>query len=143
VGASRGPELLPCNGPADDYRLSYNELMRPMLDRELLTCVTAAPVTMPQVDLQPVAGTNNESENRGLARTRLLFRFRWLDGLWACREQARGFIAGNAAEKPFVPAPCSIALAPAEASIDLRGCRVEQMSGLILAPQLVQGHRLK
>jgi transposase len=55
-------ELPPDEGPEDEYRLLCNELMRLMLNRELYTFVTAAPVTTPQGDLQPIAGTNNEAE---------------------------------------------------------------------------------
>ena len=36
-------ELPPSEGPADDYRLLINELMRLMIDRQLFTFVTAAP----------------------------------------------------------------------------------------------------
>jgi transposase len=55
-------ELPKGEGPEDDYRLLCNELMRLVLDRQLFTFVTAAAVTTPQGDLQPIAGTNNEAE---------------------------------------------------------------------------------
>ena len=55
-------DLQPTEGPADDYRLLVNEVMRLMLDRQLFTFVTAAPVTTPCGETLPVAGTNNESE---------------------------------------------------------------------------------
>ncbi|MDZ4686537.1 MAG: transposase, partial [Planctomycetaceae bacterium] len=55
-------ELPPLAGPADDYRLLCNELMRLMLAQQLFTFVTAAPVKMPRGEATPVAGTNNESE---------------------------------------------------------------------------------
>jgi hypothetical protein len=55
-------ELPPLEGPDDDYRLLCNELMRLMLDRQLFTFVTAAPVKLPHGDATPVAGTNNEAE---------------------------------------------------------------------------------
>ena len=52
----------PSDGPADDFRLLINELMRLMLRRQLFTFVTAAPVATPSGEVVPVAGTNNESE---------------------------------------------------------------------------------
>jgi hypothetical protein len=55
-------ELPKREGAADDYRLLANELMRLMLDRQLFTFVTAAPVATPHGETQPVAGTNNEAE---------------------------------------------------------------------------------
>ena len=55
-------KLTPSEGPADDYRLLINEVMRLMLDRQLFTFVTAAPVTTPHGQTLPVAGTNNEAE---------------------------------------------------------------------------------
>ena len=55
-------DLPPLEGPADDYRLLVNELMRLMLAQQLFTFVTAGPVEMPNGDTQPVAGTNNEAE---------------------------------------------------------------------------------
>jgi hypothetical protein len=61
-GGVWGADLSPGNGPADDYRLLCNELMRLMLERQLFTFVTAAPVTTPRGDVQRVPGTNNESE---------------------------------------------------------------------------------
>jgi transposase len=55
-------ELPSSEGPANDYRLLVNELMRLMLNRQLFTFVTAAPVKTPKGETVPVAGTNNESE---------------------------------------------------------------------------------
>jgi len=55
-------ELPPLEGPANDYRLLANELMRLMLADELFTFVTAAPVEIPSGDTVPVSGTNNEAE---------------------------------------------------------------------------------
>lgn len=55
-------ELPPAEGPADDYRLLIQELMRLMLSRQLFTFVTAAPVTAPHGQTTPVGGTNNEAE---------------------------------------------------------------------------------
>jgi transposase len=65
-------ELPKGEGAEDDYRLLCTELMRLMLDRQLFTFVTAAPVTTPQGATQPVAGTNNEAERtlRGPAAAR-------------------------------------------------------------------------
>jgi hypothetical protein len=71
-GAVWALELPKGEGTEDEYRLLCNELMRLMLDRQLFTFVTAAPVTTPQGTAQPVAGTNNESERtlRGPAMAR-------------------------------------------------------------------------
>jgi hypothetical protein len=55
-------ELPPGEGPADDYRLLVNELMRLMLDQQLFTFVTAAAVQTPSGVVMPVGGTNNEAE---------------------------------------------------------------------------------
>lgn len=65
-------ELPPTTGAADDYRLLCQELMRLMLDQQLFTFVTAAPVELPTGDVAPVAGTNNEAERtlRGAATAR-------------------------------------------------------------------------
>lgn len=65
-------ELPKSEGPADDYRLLCNELMRLMLDRQLFTFVTAAAVTTPCGLTLPVSGTNNEAERtlRDPARAR-------------------------------------------------------------------------
>jgi hypothetical protein len=65
-------ELPPADGPANDYRLLVNELMRLMLAQELFTFVTAAPVKAPNGQTQPVSGTNNEAERtlRGAAEAR-------------------------------------------------------------------------
>ncbi len=57
-----GAQLPPLAGPADDYRLLCNELMRLMLAQQLFTFVTAPPVVTPAGAITPVAGTNNESE---------------------------------------------------------------------------------
>lgn len=55
-------DLPPLEGPDDDLRLLCNELMRLMLDRQLFVFVTAAAVTFPNGETQPVGGTNNEAE---------------------------------------------------------------------------------
>jgi transposase len=55
-------DLPPSDGPADDYRLLVNELMRLMLRQQLFTFVTAVPVETPCGEVVPVAGTNNEAE---------------------------------------------------------------------------------
>jgi hypothetical protein len=55
-------ELPKSAGPADDYRLLCNELMRLMIARQLFTFVTAAPVATPNGETAPVAGTNYEAE---------------------------------------------------------------------------------
>lgn len=66
IGQLCGPvwaaELPPSEGPADDYRLLVNELMRLMIDEQLFTFVTAAPVETPRGETMSVPGTNNESE---------------------------------------------------------------------------------
>jgi transposase len=49
-------------GPANDYRLLVNEVMRLMLDQQLFTFVTAELAQQPNGACQPVAGTNNEAE---------------------------------------------------------------------------------
>jgi hypothetical protein len=49
-------------GPANDYRLLVNEVMRLMLNKQLFTFVTAKAVVQPNGASQPVAGTNNEAE---------------------------------------------------------------------------------
>ena len=61
-GATWFAELPKTTGTDDDFRLLCNELMRLMLAQELFTFVTAAPVTKPNGETQPVAGTNNEAE---------------------------------------------------------------------------------
>lgn len=65
-------ELPPGEGPANDYRLLVNELMRLLLAGQLFTFVTAAPIEMPNGESAPVAGTNNEAERtlRGAAEAR-------------------------------------------------------------------------
>jgi transposase len=55
-------ELPPGEGPADDYRLLCNELMRVMLAEQLFTFVTAEPVAQPNGKTWAAPGTNNESE---------------------------------------------------------------------------------
>ena len=55
-------ELPKTTGPADDYRLLCEELMRLMLNQQLFTFVTAAAVTTPSGVTTPVSGTNNEAE---------------------------------------------------------------------------------
>ena len=55
-------DLPPLEGPDNDYRLLCNEVTRLMLAQQLFTFVTAAVVTTPVGETQPVAGTNNESE---------------------------------------------------------------------------------
>jgi transposase len=49
-------------GPANDYRLLVNEVMRLMLAEELFTFVTAEPAVQPNGKMQTVGGTNNEAE---------------------------------------------------------------------------------
>jgi transposase len=60
------------DGPANDYRLLVNEVMRLALDQQLFLFVTAEPATQPNGASQPVAGTNNEAERtlRGAAQAR-------------------------------------------------------------------------
>jgi hypothetical protein len=55
-------DLPPLEGPANDYRLLVNELMRLLLAQQLFTFVTAAAVEMPNGETMPVGGTNNEAE---------------------------------------------------------------------------------
>jgi hypothetical protein len=55
-------ELPPGEGPADDYRLLCEELMRLLLADQLFTFVTAAPIKQPNGETMAVPGTNNESE---------------------------------------------------------------------------------
>lgn len=59
-------------GPANDYRLLCNELMKLMLAQQLFVFVTAPAVEDPQGQSRPVAGTNNEAERslRGAATDR-------------------------------------------------------------------------
>jgi hypothetical protein len=59
-------------GPANDYRLLVNEVMRLMLAKQLFTFVTAEPATQPNGKTAPVSGTNNEAERtlRGAAEAR-------------------------------------------------------------------------
>jgi transposase len=60
------------DGPENDYRLLVNEVMRVMCADQLFTFVTAEPVTKPNGQSEPVAGTNNEAErtHRGPAGDR-------------------------------------------------------------------------
>jgi transposase len=60
------------DGPANDYRLLVNEVMRLMLDQQLFSFVTAETTTQPNGKREPVAGTNNEAERtlRGAAEAR-------------------------------------------------------------------------
>jgi transposase len=75
----KGP---PAEGLANDYRLLVNELGRLVLAEQLFTFVTAPPVTQPNGQCQPVAGTNNEAERtlrpaaeaRNTGRTSKTFR---------------------------------------------------------------------
>jgi hypothetical protein len=59
-------------GPANDYRLLCNELMKLMLAEQLFVFVTAAAIAAPNGQPLPVSGTNNESERtlRGSAQAR-------------------------------------------------------------------------
>lgn len=65
-------ELPPLEGPDNDYRLLCNELMRLMLNQQLFTFVTAAPIQTIAGATAAVAGTNNEAERtlRGAAMAR-------------------------------------------------------------------------
>ncbi len=60
------------DGPANDYRLLVNEVMRLMLESQLFTFVTAAPAVQPNGVSAAVSGTNNEAERtlRGAATAR-------------------------------------------------------------------------
>jgi transposase len=60
------------DGPANDYRLLVQEVMRLALEQQLFTFVTAEPAVQPNGASQPVAGTNNEAERtlRGAAEAR-------------------------------------------------------------------------
>jgi transposase len=55
-------DLPPLPGPANDYRLLVNEVMRLLLAEELFTFVTAKPVEQPNGDIRAVGGTNNDAE---------------------------------------------------------------------------------
>ena len=55
-------DVTPSEGPANDYRLFLNEVGRLALAERLFTFVTASPVTQPNGETLPVAGTNNEAE---------------------------------------------------------------------------------
>jgi hypothetical protein len=54
--------LPPSTGPANDYRLLCEELIRLTLDEQLFTFVTAEPAEQPNGNTMVVPGTNNESE---------------------------------------------------------------------------------
>jgi transposase len=49
-------------GPANDYRLLVNELMRLMVAEQLFVFVTTEAAQQPSGKSQPVSGTNNEAE---------------------------------------------------------------------------------
>jgi transposase len=55
-------DLPKSEGPADDYRLLVNEIMRLMLDQQLFTFVTVPRVTTPSGATMQASGTNNEAE---------------------------------------------------------------------------------
>jgi transposase len=55
-------ELPSLEGPANDYRLLANEIMRLMLARQLFTFVTAQPAAQPNGVTPPLGATNNEAE---------------------------------------------------------------------------------
>ena len=55
-------DLPPLQGPAKDYRLLVNEVMRLLLAEELFTFVAAKPVEQPNGDIRAVGGTNNDAE---------------------------------------------------------------------------------
>jgi transposase len=59
-------------GPANDYRLLVNEVMRLMLNEQLFVFVTTAAAAQPNGKEEPVSGTNNEAERtlRGAATAR-------------------------------------------------------------------------
>lgn len=61
-GVMWAAQLPKSEGPADDYRLLVNEVMRLMLNQQLFTFVTAPAVTTPSGMSVPVPGTNNEAE---------------------------------------------------------------------------------
>lgn len=71
-GATWCADLPPLEGLDGDYRLLTNEVMRLMLAKQLFSFVAAEPVSKPNGDTQPVAGTNNEAERtlRGPAQAR-------------------------------------------------------------------------
>jgi transposase len=66
----------PPPGPAKDYHLLVQELMRLAVNEQLFTFVTAPPVTQPNGELKPLDGTNNEAERtlRGVAQARVTGR---------------------------------------------------------------------
>jgi transposase len=61
-GSTVRAKLPPSEGPANDYRLLCEELIRLTLDEQLFTFVTAEPVEQPNGKTMVVPGTNNESE---------------------------------------------------------------------------------
>jgi hypothetical protein len=61
-GSTVRANLPPSEGPANDYRLLCEELIRLTLDEQLFTFVTAEPVEQPNGNTMVVPGTNNESE---------------------------------------------------------------------------------
>jgi transposase len=66
----------PPPGPAKDYHLLVQELMRLAVNEQLFTFVTAPPVTQPNGERKPLDGTNNEAERtlRGVAQARVTGR---------------------------------------------------------------------
>jgi transposase len=79
--------LPPLEGPADDYRLLTNEVMRLGLAEELFTFVTAKPAQQPNGEAAAVAGTNNEAERtlRSPAQARVTGRTN--KTFWGARRQ--------------------------------------------------------
>lgn len=59
-------------GPANDYRLLVNEVLRLAIDQQLFVFVTATAAAQPNGKQEPVSGTNNEAERtlRGVAEAR-------------------------------------------------------------------------
>lgn len=76
VAAVWEAQLPPTKGPADDYRLLCEEIMRLLLADQLFTFVTAEPVAQPNGNTMTVPGTNNESERtlRSAAQARVTGR---------------------------------------------------------------------
>jgi len=76
VAAVWEAQLPPTEGPADDYRLLCEEIMRLLLADQLFTFVTAEPVAQPNGNTMTVPGTNNESERtlRSAAQARVTGR---------------------------------------------------------------------
>jgi hypothetical protein len=67
---------VPLPGPAKDFQLLVNELMRLALNHQLFTFVTAEAVVQPNGAPKAIDGTNNEAERtlRGAAQARLTGR---------------------------------------------------------------------